>query len=73
MIAGRNHMCAEVEEQFGMFLRDTFPFGRVLAVDNQTVYMIFLDETRHEIQYKVESGFADDIADKKQIESVRHF
>ena len=53
MIARRDDMGAEGEDALRMFFRDPFPFGDVLAVDDQQIDIMFLDESRNERSRRV--------------------
>jgi hypothetical protein len=55
-----------------MVLRDPLPLGEVLAVDDEQVHVMLLDQRGDERCREFQAGRADDVADKEKIQWWRH-
>lgn len=65
-----NDMDPKSEEGFRIFFRNSLAVGGILAVDDAEINAVFLKVLFQQLLDKLETGPADDVADKEDVQEI---
>jgi len=70
MVSGRDNVHAKTEQGLRILFGNSFPIGDVLAVDDAEIHLILLKICLQEFFNELQTGFAHNIADKKDVQEI---